>query len=317
DGRRLLVDLLASLPRRYPMTVLHVTHHDEEAAAADRVVYLRAGRVVQPEAAETLGQPDTVDSLVGPDTAGPLVEPVAAGPGRRRPRPGPRLVAAGVGHTYAVATPWAQRALVDVDLTIDEGEGVLVVGGNGSGKSTLAWVLTGLLRPSAGACLLEGRPVDAQVGRVALAFQHARLQIQRPTVSADIKAAGGVSAEDAAAALCSVGLDPAELAERPVDRLSGGQLRRVALAGLLARKPRVLILDEPLAGLDTPTRASLLVLLGQLRRHEGLTLIVISHDLHGMAEVCDRTLFLEGGRLVGGVRPDGVLAAAGDGRVAP
>jgi energy-coupling factor transport system ATP-binding protein len=183
----------------------------------------------------------------------------------------------------------------------------VLVGDNGSGKSTLAWALAGLLRPGSGRVELDGADVTGQVGRVALAFQHARLQLQRPTVGADVRAAGGVDRSGAEAALRSVGLDPAALWGRSVDELSGGQMRRVVLAGLLARTPRVLVLDEPLAGLDEPSRSALTAVLAGLRRR-GLTLVVISHDLDGLAPVCDRLVRLDAGRVVA----DGVLGPAAE-----
>ncbi len=201
-------------------------------------------------------------------------------------------------HTYGAGSPWAQPALHGIDLAIGEHEGVLIVGGNGSGKSTLAWIMAGVLRPSRGVALLGGRPVTDQVGSVGLAFQHARLQLQRATVVADLRAAG--AADDAAAgrALASVGLDLAEFGERRIDELSGGQQRRVALAGILARQPKVLVLDEPLAGLDQPSQEGLVGLLADLRGRSGLTVVVISHDLEGMDRVCDRIIRLDGGRVV-------------------
>jgi energy-coupling factor transport system ATP-binding protein len=145
--------------------------------------------------------------------------------------------------------------------------------------------------------LLGGQPVTAQVGSVGLAFQHARLQLQRATVVADLRAAG--ASDDAAAgrALASVGLDVA-IGERRIDELSGGQQRRVALAGILARQPKVLVLDEPLAGLDQPSQEGLVGLLADLRARSGLTVVVISHDLEGMDRVCDRVVRLDGGRVV-------------------
>ncbi len=175
---------------------------------------------------------------------------------------------------------------------------MLIVGGNGSGKSTLAWIMAGVLRPSWGQVLLGGRPVTTQVGSVGLAFQHARLQLQRATVNRDLKAAGAADDQAAAAALRWVGLDPDELGQRRIDELSGGQQRRVALAGILARRPKVLVLDEPLAGLDGPSQAGLVRLLADLRRRQGLTIIVISHDLEGMDQVCDRVVRLARGRIV-------------------
>ena len=170
----------------------------------------------------------------------------------------------GVGHTYAVGSPWAQPALKDIDLTIRPHEGVLIVGGNGSGKSTLAWIMAGVLRPSRGECLLGDRPVRTQIGAVGLAFQHARLQLQRSKVSSDILAAGAPDDAAVAAALAAVGLDVGQFGDRRIDALSGGEQRRVALAGILARRPSVLVLDEPLAGLDEPSQAGLLDVLAGL-----------------------------------------------------
>ena len=205
--------------------------------------------------------------------------------------------ARGLSHTYAPGTPWAQPALRDVDLAIGEADGVLIVGENGSGKTTLAWALAGLLKPTSGVCELDDEPVVRQVGRVALAFQHARLQLQRPTLLSDVRAASGAGRAEAEEALMLVGLDPERFGPRPVEQLSGGQVRRAALAGLLARQPRVLILDEPLAGLDEEGRAGMLELMAGLRR-EGRTLVVISHDLDELGQVCPTTVELVGGRVV-------------------
>jgi energy-coupling factor transporter ATP-binding protein EcfA2 len=224
----------------------------------------------------------------------------------------PVIRARGVGHRYDAGTPWEVAALRSVDLDVYQGEGLLITGENGSGKSTLAWVLAGLTRPTEGTVTIGGEPAEA--GAAALSFQHARLQLQRPTVAEDILAAAGASAPPAGtgagpfvrASLERVGL-PAELAGGSIDELSGGQLRRVAIAGLLASRPRLLILDEPLAGLDRQSRRGLLELLGQLRRGDGLTLVVISHDFEDMGLACTRTIEVTDGTVAG----PGTPAAAG------
>ena len=174
----------------------------------------------------------------------------------------------GVNHEYGSGTPWATTALRDINFAVHEGDGVLIHGLNGSGKSTLAWIMAGLTVPTAGSCLLDGKPVSDQVGAVAISFQAARLQLMRSRVDLEVASAAGFSARDrarVAEALATVGLDPA-LAKRRIDQLSGGQMRRVVLAGLLARSPRALILDEPLAGLDAASQRGLLRLLEDLRR---------------------------------------------------
>jgi energy-coupling factor transport system ATP-binding protein len=180
---------------------------------------------------------------------------------------------------------------------VHEGDGVLIHGGNGSGKSTLAWIMAGLTTPSSGTCLVGGQPAHEQVGEVAIAFQAARLQLMKPRVDLEVASAAGFSPRDhdrVAAALAAVGLDAA-MARRRIDQLSGGQMRRVALAGLLARSPRALILDEPLAGLDAASQRGLLRLLADLRRNSGLTVVVISHDFAGLEELCPRILHLRDG----------------------
>jgi energy-coupling factor transport system ATP-binding protein len=192
--------------------------------------------------------------------------------------------------------------LHDINFVVNEGDGVLIHGLNGSGKSTLAWIMAGLAVPTSGSCLLDGLPVSDQVGAVAISFQAARLQLMRSRVDLEVASAAGFSARDrnrVVKALGTVGLDAA-LATRRIDQLSGGQMRRVALAGLLARSPRALILDEPLAGLDAASGRGLLKLLEDLRRNAGLTVVVISHDFSGLEDLCPRILHLE----------DGLLAAA-------
>lgn len=211
----------------------------------------------------------------------------------------PVIEVLGVGHEYNSGTPWAKTALRDVSFVVEQGDGLLIHGGNGSGKSTLAWIMAGLTVPTEGVCLIDGEPTHRRVGAVALSFQTARLQLMRSHVDLELASVAGFSPGDeqrVAAALDAVGLDAA-LAKRRIDQLSGGQMRRVVLAGLLACSPRVLILDEPLAGLDAASQHGLRRLLADLRRTRGVTLVVISHDFVGMDEVCPRTIHLRNGAL--------------------
>jgi energy-coupling factor transport system ATP-binding protein len=278
-GRRELVALLAELPRRHPMAVVLVTHHEADAAAADRVVHLSGGR--------------QVDRLPA--------WPRPAGAERRRPIGEPLLELRSVWHTYNRGTPWAATALHGVDLTVRRGEALLIAGGNGSGKSTLAWIMAGLITPTGGRCELRNftgsQPVSKRIGAVALAFQHSRLQLQRQTVAAEIEDWGGQGTGSAAVgqALDAVGMDRA-MASRSIEELSGGQAKRVVLAAIVASRPQVVVLDEPLAGLDPQGRAEVVELLARLR-DSGLTLIVISHDVEDMSAVCDRTVHLRSGRI--------------------
>lgn len=272
-----LLDLLAGIARDGTAVVL-VTHVEDEAATAHRVVHLDRGRPV-PAPAPTAR---AVSAATPPAVADPILQ------------------IRGVTHTYAAHTPWAHTALRDVSLTVGRGEGVLVVGANGSGKSTLAWVLAGLYRPTTGSCTLNGTPTADLRGDIGLVFQQARLQLQRPTVAEEICEVAGLDYIDrpyVAAVLQRVGLG-AHLADRAVDTLSGGEMRRVAIAAQLTRAPRVLVLDEPLAGLDDAGRHDLVALLGYLRAAEHMTIVVISHDLHGMEAVCSRIVVLDAGTIV-------------------
>jgi energy-coupling factor transport system ATP-binding protein len=279
-GRAQLVALFDDLAHRDGLGVVHVTHRAAEAAVADRAIMLAGGRVVAPPG------PVRVD-----DPAPSREHPPATEPGA------PLITLAGVGHVYSRNTPWATRGLADIDLTLRSGEATLVVGHNGSGKSTLAWILAGLLAPSEGQASLDGRPIAGQVGRVGLSFQHARLQLLRSTVLDDVRSAGGVGSAAARAALTTVGLDPYAIGSRRVDELSGGQMRRVVLAGVLAARPRAIILDEPFAGLDAAGRAELDTLLTDLRHRTDIALVIVSHDRDLPAGLVDRVVELEAGRI--------------------
>ncbi len=287
QGRDALLGVLSGLTRRHRTALVQITHYNNEANCADRTINLS-------------NSPDNTDMV---ETASAPAPTVAVDHGSRAPV----LELIGVGHEYGSGSPWAKSALRDVSFVVEQGDGLLIHGGNGSGKSTLAWIVAGLTVPTTGACLLDGRPTHEQVGAVALSFQAARLQLLRSRVDLEVASAAGFSPRDehrVAAALGLVGLDRS-LAKRRIDQLSGGQMRRVVLAGLLARSPRALILDEPLAGLDAASQRGLLRLLEDLRRDRDLTVVVISHDFAGLEDLCPRTLHLSNGTL------EPVSAAAG------
>lgn len=303
-GRVDMLDLLASLPA-LGIAVVHITHDPAESARADRVIAIRSGRIVSDRRVGEDAPP--VDEAREPLTS---PEPCASADATSSPAGTPALINAShlwadrVAHTYDLGTPWEKPVLRDVSLILDPGQAMLITGDNGSGKTTLSRVLTGLLVPTWGRVTLGGRPMQRCVGDVALSMQFARLQLQRPSVRSDILAAAGhgprigtgsthrkgtISREEGdrivAEAMELVGLDPA-LASRGIDDLSGGQMRRVALAGLFASHPSVLILDEPMAGLDAASRDLLISVLDE-RRRAGLSILVISHDLEGMDSLCD------------------------------
>lgn len=276
-GRDTLRSMMTGLTHRHDTTLVNITHYNDEAASADQTINLTPHR----------GHADMVRSVPAPAPTATAAHHTGD----------TLLEVTSVSHRYNRGTPWESTALRDINLVVGEGDGVLIYGLNGSGKSTLAWIMAGLLVPTSGVCLLDGVPMAEQVGAVALSFQAARLQLMRSRVDLDIASAAGFDPEDrrrVAHALGAVGLDPA-LGSRHIDQLSGGQMRRVVLAGLLARNPRAIILDEPLAGLDALSRRGLLTLLSDMRRDTGLTVIVISHDFSGLEELCPRTMNLRDG----------------------
>ncbi len=315
-GRAEVVALLESLASS-GITVVHVTHRPAEAAKADTAILMLAGRVIPSSLAarsSTATRPSETTSFTArhlpgaPGAAfGPAATPLdglwAWSPVPSRSVP-PRSVpprsflrVRELGYVYANGTPWARRALEGVDLDVARGEGLVVTGDNGSGKSTLAWILAGLSLPTEGEALLDGETIVAGTGAVGISFQHARLQLIRPTVLSDV--AYGADEDRAASALSSVGLDPVTMGPRRVDELSGGEQRRVALAGLLVRDPLLLVLDEPYAGLDDEARVGLAVILARLRDERDIATVVVSHDLDNAELLGDRLVILEAGRVAG------------------
>jgi energy-coupling factor transport system ATP-binding protein len=314
-GRAELAELLADLPQRFGTTVVLISHNAADGRRADRVLRMRDGRVDRAEPARAHRSPGPGSAVRSPGPGSAVRSPDTAdvvgsltperGPQDRRNRmtePAPLLRVRGGAYVHALGTPWEHRTLAGIDLDLGPGDGILITGENGSGKTTLAWMLAGLLRPTDGFCELDGSPVADRIGSVALAFQHARLQLQKRTVREDILSAAGRAArsqprDDRAFAehwLETVGL-PGGLADRGIDALSGGQQRRVAIAGILASQPRVLVLDEPFAGLDPAARADLVATLRAVRDERSLAIAVISHDLAGLDELCPRVLHLENG----------------------
>jgi energy-coupling factor transporter ATP-binding protein EcfA2 len=205
----------------------------------------------------------------------------------------------GVGHVHGAGSPWAHRALDGIDLVLAPGDRLLVTGPNGSGKSTLAWILAGLTRPSEGRALLEGRPLHEQAGETGLLVQHTRLQLLRPTVAAELTAVG-VRGPVAIDALERMGF-ALDVLGRRIDELSVGEQRRVALAALLGRRCGLVVLDEPLAGLDTAGRVALLD--GVAGLDVATTVVTITHDPEACRPLAPRVLRLDRGRVVAGGPP--------------
>jgi len=235
----------------------------------------------------------------------------------------PIIIARNLSYTY-LPGPLAQLALVDVSLEIVRGSCVAIIGVTGSGKSTLVQHFNGLLRPTSGELIVDGmdlaaRDLDLRTlrQRVGMLFQSPEAQLFAPTVLADVafgsRQAGldaPAAAERAMDALEQVGLPPQVYAMRSPFDLSGGQMRRVALAGVLAQHPSVLVLDEPTVGLDAAGRAEFYRYAQRARHERGVTLILISHDMAEVAALADWLVVLHAGRLVAQGAPDTLFAQA-------
>jgi energy-coupling factor transport system ATP-binding protein len=232
-----------------------------------------------------------------------------------------RLELRDVRHVYAAGTSFEVEALRGVSLTVEPGEVLGIVGGTGSGKSTLVRHMNLLLVPASGEVLVDG--VDATTvkkselrRRVGLVFQFPESALFAPTVEEDVAFAPrrrGLDEEEIRRRVReSLGLlGVGDLAGRSPFALSGGEKRRVAIAGVLAMGPEVLILDEPTAGLDPATRGELLDLIRHLR-DVGVSVVLVSHDLDEVAEVADRVCALRDGRVRAIGTPAGVFYGAPD-----
>ena len=235
----------------------------------------------------------------------------------------PILQVQNLNYIYSVGTPFQHTALEDVSFSVNRGEFIGVIGHTGSGKSTLMQQLNGLLKPTSGKILLDGKDIwsDKKLTRqarfrVGLVFQYPEYQLFEETVYKDIafgpKNMGLSQAEidrRVREAASIVGLTQAQLEVSPFD-LSGGQKRRVAIAGVIAMEPEILILDEPTAGLDPQGREEILQNIEDYRKSHNATVMMVSHSMDDVARLTDRLLVLNGSHLAMDGTPDEVFARA-------
>ena len=226
-------------------------------------------------------------------------------------------------HTYSIGTPFEHVALKDVSLSVERGEFIGVIGHTGSGKSTFMQHLNGLLKPTSGQILLDGKDIwsDKKLTResrfrVGLVFQYPEYQLFEETVYKDIAFGPknmGLKQEEidrrVREAAGFVGISDAQLEASPFD-LSGGQKRRVAIAGVIAMEPEVLILDEPTAGLDPVGREEILSNIESYRRAKNATIMMVSHSMNDVARLADRLLVMNNAMLVMDATPMEVFTHA-------
>ena len=226
-------------------------------------------------------------------------------------------------HTYSAGTPFEHKALNQVNFSVERGEFIGIIGHTGSGKSTLMQHLNGLLKPTSGEVLLDGKSIwaDKQATRqarfrVGLVFQYPEYQLFEETVYKDIAFGPknmGLKSDEidrrVREAASFVGIADKQLEVSPFD-LSGGQKRRVAIAGVIAMEPEVLILDEPTAGLDPSGRAGILENIESYRRAKNATIIMVSHSMNDVARLTDRLLVMNGSKLAMDGTPEEVFVRA-------
>ena len=225
-------------------------------------------------------------------------------------------------HCYSEGSALRTVALNDVSFRIEDGEFIGIIGHTGSGKSTLVQHLNGLLRPTSGQVLIDGEDLNGEHvnrralrQRIGLVFQYPEYQLFEETVAKDIAFGPknqGLSAEQIAErvryAMDCVHLDYDKYAERSPFELSGGQMRRVAIAGVLAMRPSVLILDEPTAGLDPRGRDKILTMLEELHAREHVTILMVSHSMDDMARLATRLIVMSDGKIAAEGTPREIFA---------
>lgn len=230
-----------------------------------------------------------------------------------------------VTYEYGIGSALPVKALDDVSLQIEEGQFVGLIGHTGSGKSTLVQMFNGLLKPTAGNVYFQGKDIHdpeydrrALRGKVGLVFQYPEHQLFEVTVFKDVCYGPknlGLSQKEvelrAFEALKMVGLQDEYFYVSPFD-LSGGQKRRVAIAGVLAMKPDILVLDEPTAGLDPKGREEILNLVASLREKMGIAIVLVSHSMDDVAEYADKIIVMNHGKKVFDAKPKDVFAHVED-----
>jgi energy-coupling factor transport system ATP-binding protein len=215
-------------------------------------------------------------------------------------------------YIYMPDTPFEKKALDNVSITIDDGQFVALIGHTGSGKSTLIQQINGILKPTSGKVMIDGLDITLKNTKmtdirkkVGLVFQYPEYQLFEETVEKDIaygpsnlKLNDAEIASRVKKAMVVVGLDYEKYRNKSPFELSGGQKRRVAIAGVIAMEPKVLILDEPTAGLDPKGRDDILSQIKSLQQEYKMTIVLVSHSMEDVAKIADRVLVMDDGKCI-------------------
>lgn len=345
-GRREVMKTIKRLNREQGITVILITHYMDEAAQADRVVVMDKGSVLMDDLPRKIFARADELRAVGLDvpqvtelccmlrekgveiskeiifedecaeaiakltlkrkSADMVKEPIST---RNTEEFSEIAKLENITYKYSIGTPFEKTAVDNVNLTVAKGEFVGIIGHTGSGKSTLIQHLNGLIKPTSGAVLIDGRSIwDKDVNirdvrfKVGIVFQYSEHQLFEETVAKDIAYGPrnmGLSEEEIAESVknAAESMGITHLLEKSPFELSGGQQRRVALAGVLAMNPEVLILDEPAAGLDPKGRDKILGMIKQYHEKSGKTILLVSHSMEDIVKFAEKVLVMNKGKL--------------------
>jgi len=334
-GRKEVMRIIRRLNREFGVTIVLITHYMDDAAQCDRVVVLNGGQILldgsprnvfsNVEKLKQIGlvhllrrkgieldkhiisEDDCVDALERIIPSGKVNAAQKPAKDIQKKDVKPIVSCKGLTYTYSPSTPFEKIAVNSIDLEIDEGKIIGVMGHTGSGKSTLIQHFNGLLKPTQGRILIDGKDIWAKENKknirsirfkVGLVFQYPEYQLFEETVFKDIAFGPrnmGLSKDEIKKRVletaASLGLSAEILEQSPFD-LSGGQKRRVAIAGVMAMQPQVLILDEPTAGLDPKGRDMLLEQIKLYHEKTGNTVLLVSHSMEDLAKISDKILVM-------------------------
>ena len=351
-GRKDVMSIVSRLNKEEGMTLIHITHHMEEAVLADRVVVMNNGQIVMdgtpkevfrnvaqlkelgldvPQVSELVHRlikngSDFADDIISLDEAVKVLAPTISNAVHKDVQTNAKVSAnahkttsaaektiielKNLSHIYSPNTVFEKAAITDINFAVKKGEFFGIIGHTGSGKSTLIQHFNALMKPTLGQVLIDGEDINANKNslkeirrKVGLVFQYPENQLFEMTVRADVAFGPRNMGFDETEidrrvnrALTLVGIDEKDFDKSPFE-LSGGQKRRVAIAGVIAMEPEILVMDEPTAGLDPRGRDEIFEQIQLLHKELGSTVIIVSHSMEDIARMCERIAVLADGGL--------------------